>query len=133
MSAHKRDPRQEEANPLLEALTCYRCTHCSRALEIELVMSADVERQQGLATGYVAFEHFCPCTPNVLLGSRNLGSHPSFLALFGTTPTLPYRAPFRYRSVAEDDATIVRWRWELAQVADFHDFMLFAEDAARTD
>jgi hypothetical protein len=96
-----------------------------------MVVSADVERSDGVATGYITFQHSCPCDPSLVRTSRGWGSHPSFLALFGTQPPLPYRAPFQWHGVAQDDPALARWRWELGQVADSRDFLLFADDAAR--
>jgi hypothetical protein len=96
-------------------------------LELEKVVSADIERIDGNATGYIVFQHFCSCERGVVRASRSWGSHPSFLALFGAQPPLPYRAPFTWRGVNEDDPTMARWRWELGQVADWDDFMLFLD------
>lgn len=109
----------------------YCCTGCGRLLELDKVLTADVERRDGVATGYIAFTHFCRCEPGEELISRRWGSYPSFTALFGTMPSLPYQAPFAYQRVQEDDPELVRWRWELGQVADCADFLLFADDAAQ--
>lgn len=124
----KRKPPSED--PLLRQLGAYACSGCSRILEIERVQTADVDRKDGVATGYVAFEHFCLCRPGELLHSRSLGSYPSFVKLFGSQPTLPYRAPFDYRAVGDDDPMVARWAWELGQLADVGEFLLFAVDAA---
>ncbi len=108
----------------------YTCSKCGRPLQLEMVRSADVERLNGLATGYVLFQHFCKCDPETLRVSRGWGSHPSFLALFGQQPSLPYRAPFTWQGVSEDDKLMNRWRWELAQLADWDELVLFLDDAA---
>lgn len=108
----------------------YCCSHCGRPLQLEMVVTADVERRNGSATGYVTFDHYCPCTPRDLRTSRGWGSYPSFLALFGRQPSLPYRASFAWSGISEDDGTVARWRWELDQVADGADFLLFANEAA---
>lgn len=107
----------------------FRCSACSRPLEVDKVISADVERIDGNATGFLCFEHFCPCDEGAVLSSRGFGSQPSLVALFGTPPLLPYRAPFSWQGVTEDDPDVTRWRWELEQVADFDDFMLFLNAA----
>jgi hypothetical protein len=95
-----------------------------------MVVSADVERVDGGATGYIVFQHFCPCERGSVRVSRGWGSHPSFLALFGKQPSLPYHAPFAYQGVTDDDKVLRRWRWELEQVVDWAEFMLFLDDAA---
>ena len=118
-------------DPVLALIGPYRCSNCLTPLQLELVVFADVERQDGVATGYVEFEHYCPCRPDELCASRALGSVPSFNGLFGQHPMLPYRAPFDPRRVSEDDPMVARWHWELEQVADVYEFLLFAEDAAR--
>ncbi|MDQ3979687.1 MAG: hypothetical protein M3314_09060 [Actinomycetota bacterium] len=108
----------------------YTCSKCGRPLQLEMVVSADVERLNGLATGYVVFQHFCKCDSETLRVSRGWGSHPSFLALFGKQPALPYRAPFAYQGVTDDDKVLSRWRWELEQLADWQELVLFLDDAA---
>ncbi len=95
------------------------------------MVTAEIERVDGDATGYIVFQHFCACERDVVHISRSWGSYPSFLALFGSQPPLPYRAPFAWRGVSEDDPALTRWRWELGQVADFREFMLFLDDGAR--
>jgi hypothetical protein len=96
-----------------------------------MVASADVERIDGNATGYVVFEHYCACDRDRVRLSRAWASHPSFLVLFGRQPALPYRAPFSWRGVTDNDPTLSRWRWELGQVRDWDDFMLFLDDASQ--
>ena len=108
----------------------YTCSKCGRPLQLEMVVSADVERLNGLATGYVLFQHFCRCEPDTLRVSRAWGSHPSFVALFGHQPSLPYRAPFAWQGVTDDDKLLSRWRWELNQLADWQELVLFLDDAA---
>jgi hypothetical protein len=108
----------------------YTCSKCGRPLELEKVVSADVERLNGLATGYVIFQHFCRCEPEAMRASRGWGSHPSFLALFGKQPPLPYHSPFTWQGVTDDDKLLRRWSWELGQLADWDEFVLFLEDAA---
>ncbi len=111
-------------------LGVYCCGQCRTPLQLEMVVSADIDRVDDNATGYVVFEHFCTCQPGTLHVSRGWGSHPSFLALFGRQPALPYRAPFRWQTMTDDDPTLARWRWEVGQVRDWHDFVLFLDDAA---
>lgn len=120
--AVEREGRQDE---LLGQFAGFACSACNRPLEIELVVSADVERKDGAATGYILFEHFCPCAEGTLHASRRLGSHQSFVRLFGTQPSLPYRASFSWQGEQEKSPEVARWAWELQQVADFDDFMLF--------
>jgi hypothetical protein len=108
----------------------YCCTACGRLLELERVLAADVERRDGTATGYITFDHYCPCKPSAVLTSRRWGSYPSFTALFGAMPPLPYQAPFDWQRVPDNDPELQRWRWELGQVVDCAEFLLFAEDAA---
>ena len=129
--SERKSRKRNVPDPVLAQLGPFRCSACSAALELELVVFADVERRDGVATGFVEFEHYCGCRPDALLSSRALGSVTSFTALFGAHPMLPYRAPFDPRPVADDDPVIVRWHWELEQVADVREFLLFAEDAAR--
>ena len=108
----------------------YSCTGCRRPLALEKVLSAEAEQVDGVATGFVTFQHFCACDPSVVHVSQLWGSYPSFLALFGVQPALPYTAPFAWHAVGEDDPTVSRWRWELGQVADVGEFLLFLDDAA---
>ena len=110
--------------------TVYRCAKCATALELERVVSVEVERGDHGVTGYVVFVHHCPCTPVGLRATRAWATHPAFVALFGRQPWLPYRAPFRYGSVTEDDPVVARWRWELEQVADSGEFLLFLDEAS---
>ena len=110
-------------HPLLTQLGAYSCSHCARTLQVEMVVTADVERRNGLATGYITFEHFCACEPGTVRMSRRLGSHQSFVTLFGTTPALPYRAPFEWQGDKRDDPAVARWRSQLDHVTDFDDFM----------
>jgi hypothetical protein len=112
-------------DPLLTQMGAYACSHCARPLQVEMVVTADVERRSGVATGYITFEHFCSCEPGAIRVSRRLGSHQSFVTLFGTTPALPYRAPFHWQGVVDDDPAIARWRRELEQVSNYDDFIRF--------
>jgi hypothetical protein len=118
-------------DPAPAAFGVYTCSSCGRALQLELVLTAEAERLEGSATGYITFEHFCGCEPSVVHNSRVWGSHMSFMALFGTQPSLPYASPFAWQSVDEDDPAMSRWRWEVGQVADVGEFLLFLEDAAQ--
>lgn len=120
--------RQEPVQP---EWGLYSCSNCGRLLELEKVVSAEVERRDGNATGYIAFEHHCRCMPGAVVNSRRWGSYPSFLALFGSVPILPYEAPFAWNAEAEADPVLSRWSWELSQLADVGEFMLFADDAAQ--
>jgi hypothetical protein len=106
-----------------------RCAGCGQALELETVLSAEVERRRHVVTGYVVFQHRCGCSPGAVRVSRSRCSHAAMVALFGAQPWLPYRAPFRYQPVADDDARLARWRWELDQVADVGELLLFLDDA----
>ncbi len=123
-----RKKRAEE--PRISPYGIYTCSQCGRALELEKVLRADAEREEGAATGFVLFDHYCPCDVSAVHTSRLWGSYPSFVALFGTQPALPYAAPFTWQPVKEDDPMLSRWRWELGQVADVGEFMLFLDDAA---
>ena len=123
----KKQPDEPVAPKLFGVYTCW---HCSRALELEKVLSAEAEESDKALTGYVVFQHFCACDPSAVQVSRMWGSYPAFLALFGTQPPLPYTAPFAWQPVTEDDPVVSRWRWELGQVADVGEFMLFLDDAA---
>ena len=129
--SERKSRKGNRPDPVLALIGPFKCSNCLSPLQLELVVFADVERREdGVATGFVHFEHFCSCGPE-LLESRALGSVMSFTTLFGQHPLLPYRAPFDPRPVAEDDPTMARWHWELEQVADIEEFILFAEDAAR--
>lgn len=126
MAAH--DMRGAPEGLVLNEQGIYCCTHCRRPLLIEEVVTADIERVEGQATGYLLFEHLCPCGKGTIRTSRGWGSHPSMVALFGTQPVLPYRRPFAWVRVGEDDPAVARWRWELSQVLDCADLLLFLED-----
>lgn len=123
--------RPKHPEPEIPEWGVYCCSGCGQLLALERVLSATVERHEGQATGYILFRHYCPCRPDEARISRRWGSHPSFLALFGTMPALPYESSFRWRPVSEDDPAVVRWAWELGQLADADEFMLFANEAAR--
>ena len=106
----------------------YCCAQCRRPLVLEEVVAADVERVDDHATGYLLFEHLCSCAEGSVRTSRGWGSHPSMVVLFGTQPALPYRRPFDWKPVGEDHSAVARWRWELSQVEDCADLLLFLED-----
>lgn len=127
MFARGVERRRPLAHDLVSAV--FRCSGCQRPLELERVASADVERDDGGVTGWVRFRHHCPCAPVGLQVSRAWATHPAFVALFGSQPWLPYRAPFAYGAVPDDEPVLARWRWELGQVADAEEFMLFLADA----
>jgi len=127
MFARGVERRRRPAHGLVSAV--FRCSGCQRPLELEQVASADVERDDHGVTGWVVFRHHCPCSPVGLRLSRAWATHPAFVALFGSQPWLPYRAPFAYGTVPDDEPTLARWRWELGQVADADEFMLFLADA----
>ncbi|MGH9226440.1 MAG: hypothetical protein ACRD2W_22210 [Acidimicrobiales bacterium] len=130
--SERKSRKKNVPDPILAQLGPFRCSNCAVPLQLELVVFADVERREdGVATGHVEFEHYCACSPNLLLESRALGSVTSFATLFGSHPLLPYRGPFDPRHVEEDDPVVARWHWELEQIADVREFILFAEDAAR--
>ena len=117
--AHKRDPFLDQLGP-------FRCSYCVADLALERVVSVDVHREgDGAPTGYLTVEHTCACSPAETRASLVLGTQFGIISLFGTPPALPYRAGFRWRDVPADDPTVARWRWELEQVADWDDFMLF--------
>jgi hypothetical protein len=94
----------------------YCCSGCGELLQLERVLSAQIERHEGVATGYIVFRHYCPCVPDVARISRRWGSYPSFLVLFGAMPDLPYESSFDWHPVPDDDPSVVRWRWELAKL-----------------
>ncbi len=110
-------------------LVVFRCSECRRALELERVAAADIERDDNGVTGWVVFTHQCACRPGHLIVSRAWATHPAFVDLFGSQPWLPYRAPFAYAVVADDEPVLARWRWELAQVVDADELLLFVDDA----
>ncbi len=110
-------------------MAVFRCSACQGRLELERVATADVERDDTGVTGWVVFTHHCACSPGNLVVSRAWATHPAFVSLFGSQPWLPYRAPFAYGVVADDDPIVARWRWELDQMADAHEFLLFLDDA----
>ncbi len=125
MAARKRAKRAKDTQPdlLMTQLALYACSHCARQLQVEMVVSADVERLYGVATGYILFEHFCPCERGTVRVSRRFGSYQSFVTLFGTQPALPYRAPFSFQGVEDDDPAVTRWQRQLQQVNDYDEFM----------
>jgi hypothetical protein len=107
----------------------FGCSKCKRPIELERVLGAEAERRGHGVTGYVVFRHSCPCTPVGTRASRNWGTNAAFCSLFGAQPWLPYRAPFRFQPVADDDPLAVRWSWELDQMTDADEFLLFLDDA----
>ena len=123
------DERRLRPSPGLSS-TVFRCSGCTTPLELERVLGVDVERGPRGVTGYVIFQHHCACTPGTVRTSRSWATHAAFVALFGSQPWLPYRAPFRFEPVDDDDPVVGRWRWELEQVADAHEFLLFLDDAS---
>ncbi len=122
--------KKPEQEPSIPPYGIYTCSHCGRPLELEMVLRVDAERVDGTATGFVAIDHYCRCDLSEVHTSRLWGSYPSFAALFGVQPSLPYTAPFDWKPVEEDHPAVSRWRWELGQVADVGEFMLFLDDAA---
>lgn len=105
------------------------CQECGTPIGLEQVVRTDAERVDGSVTGYVVIDHHCQCTAGEVRSSRMWGSFPAFVALFGRMPFLPYETPFARAQVATDDPSVTRWRWELEQVADFDEFLLFLDDA----
>lgn len=105
------------------------CERCRAGIRLEYVSEADAERVDGSVTGYVVIRHHCECTPGQLLSTRAWGSYPGFVALFGRIPLLPYRSPFEPVQLTPADPTMVRWGWELEQVASVDEFLLFLDDA----
>jgi len=126
MFARGVERRPQPAHDLVSAV--FRCSGCRRPLELERVAKADVERDDSGVTGWVVFGHHCACSP-AMRTSRAWATHPAFVALFGSQPWLPYRAPFTYGAVADDEPVLARWRWELTQTADVDEFLLFVDDA----
>jgi hypothetical protein len=122
--------RRQRPSPDLVS-TGFRCSGCGLPLELEQVIAADVERGPDGVTGYVVFQHQCRCTPGGVRASRSWATHAAFVSLFGSQPWLPYRSPFRHQAVADDDPVLGRWGWELGQVADAGEFLLFLDDAHR--
>jgi len=118
--------RRRQPSPDVMAAV-FRCSGCLMALDLERVVSVEVERGDNGVTGYALFVHHCSCTVGMQT-TRAWATHPAFVALFGRQPWLPYRAPFRYGAVTDTDPTLARWRWELDQVADSEDFLLFLDD-----
>jgi len=127
MFARGVERRPRPAHDLVMAV--FRCSRCELPLELERVAAADVERDDDGVTGWVVFTHHCTCRSDVLVVSRAWATHPAFVALFGSQPWLPYRAPFAYGAVADDEPVLARWRWELGQMADADEFLLFVDDA----
>lgn len=107
----------------------FGCSKCGRPIELERVLAADAERRGHAVTGYVVFRHSCACTPVGTRASRTWGTHAAFCSLFGAQPWLPYRSPFSFQPVADDHPLAVRWRWELDQMADVDELLLFLDDA----
>ncbi len=111
------------------AAAAFRCSRCGNPLDLERVIAAEAERKGHAVTGYVLFRHSCACTQGGTRTTRSWGTHGAFCALFGSQPWLPYEAPFRLQAVADDDPLARRWQWELAQVADVDEFLLFVDYA----
>ncbi|MDQ4133921.1 MAG: hypothetical protein M3179_12125 [Actinomycetota bacterium] len=107
----------------------FRCSRCASPIQLEQVLTADLERRGSGVTGYVVFRHSCTCTPVGTRATRSWATHAAFCALFGRQPWLPYRTPFRLVPVDDEHPALGRWRWELGQVADSREFLLFLDDA----
>lgn len=107
----------------------FTCGGCGSALQLEHVLSVEAERSGASVTGYILIEHRCGCGGQEILQTRAWGSFPAFIALFGRLPVLPYRSPFAGADVGPDDPTMARWHWELDQIADMDEFLLFLDDA----
>jgi len=127
MFARGVERRPRPAHDVVSAV--FTCSGCRRPLELERVVAADVERNDDGVTGWVVFTHHCACSSGRVARSRAWATHPAFVALFGSQPWLPYRAPFAYGEVADDEPVLARWRWELAQMGDADEFLLFLDDA----
>ncbi len=123
--------RRPRLRPPEDSPDAFRCSSCASPIQLEQVLAADVERRSCGVTGYVVFRHLCACTPVGTLATRSWGTHAAFCALFGAQPWLPYRTPFRFGPLGDDDPRLLRWRWELSQVADTQEFLLFLDDAAQ--
>ena len=127
MFARGAERRQGSVGELPAAV--FRCSGCRAPLDLERVIGADAERKGHAVTGYVVFRHSCACTPVGTRTSRSWGTHAAFCVLFGSQPWLPYRSPFRLQVVADDHPVARRWQWELAQVGDVDEFLLFLDEA----
>lgn len=129
MAARKMRKAVQESSPAVTAMGgVFACDRCQRRLDLERLRFADAERVDGTINGYVIFEHSCVCEEGVRV-TRAWGSFPAFLALFGKMPRLPFRSPFRLTDVPDDATQLVRWQWELDQVVDADEFLLFLDDA----
>ena len=126
-----RGDERRHRQPAWPAVAGFRCSACARPLELEEIVATDAERGDDGVTGYVLFRHHCACSPGKVRTSRSWATHAAFVALFGSQPWLPYRSPFQYQAVAHDHPDLARWRWELDQVADVEEFILFLDAAPR--
>lgn len=116
----------------------YRCSTCGRAIATEHVVRIDAERRwasdagasRKRRTGFVLISHRCPCSAHVLI-SRRAASYAAFVALFGRGVRLPYESPFAVIDLRDDDPLVCRWRWELEQVTDVGDFVLWTDAERR--
>ena len=121
-----KDTNGAKRDPFLDQLGPFHCSYCVADLTLERVIAVDIHREDdGTPTGFLVIEHTCACSPTEALVSRVLGTQFGIVTLFGTPPALPYRAGHRWHDVDADDPTVARWKWELEQVADWDDFMLF--------
>jgi hypothetical protein len=122
---------KRRSRPLEESSERFRCSRCAVPIPLERVAAVDVERTRHVVTGYVVLRHACVCTPAGTRSTRSWATHAALCGLFGSQPWLPYRTPFRYRVVTEDDREVRRWRWELDEIADVDEFVLFLDDGRR--
>lgn len=108
----------------------YCCSNCDDPIATEQVIRIEAERRRGPGnggttggtSGYMLITHLCPCS-RLALTSRRYRSYKAFVAMFGRGVNLPYDTPFRPALVAEDEPSVLAWRWELEQTVDVEDFL----------
>ena len=111
----------------------YRCANCEEPIATEHVLRIEAERRRlpdrpalRGTTGYMLITHLCPCS-SLALTSRRYRSYDAFVAMFGRGVNLPYESPFHPAVVAEDDRTVMAWRWELEQTPDVEELLYWLE------
>lgn len=104
----------------------YVCSKCGDDLACERVIEVTgVGNPWAGSVNKLIIRHTCPCAPGREIMAHYSPSPALLRRLLPGFTGLPYRSPFNHREVPEDDPLMVRWRWELEQLRDVEEFLLF--------